>query len=137
MRKMSFLDEVLQSAARFHGHLGPFLALGVRAGLRAIEVFGYRPFEMKAEIATHMRTPYTCFVDGVQFVTGCTMGKGNIKLVHGAGIKAVFTVGSKRLELTVKEEALEKAKNAGERSEEVALKIMRGSLEELFEEKLI
>ncbi|MDI9643307.1 MAG: hypothetical protein QXF06_01085 [Archaeoglobaceae archaeon] len=38
---------LIASASRFHGHSGPFLALGIRAGMRAIEFLGYNPFEMK------------------------------------------------------------------------------------------
>lgn len=36
-------------------------------------------------------TPYTCFVDGIQFASGCTMGKGNISHRRAKGCRVEFT----------------------------------------------
>ncbi|MEO0078630.1 MAG: formylmethanofuran dehydrogenase subunit E family protein, partial [candidate division WOR-3 bacterium] len=70
---------ILEAAGRFHGHIGPWLALGVRAGLRAWEKLGVRYQDLVACVRCPDRTPYTCFLDGIQFSSGCTMGKGNIR----------------------------------------------------------
>jgi len=137
LEKLSVLDRIIRDAARFHGHMGPFLVLGVKAGLRAVETLGFNPFEMKAKIITKKSTPYTCFADGVQFTTGCTLGKGNIEIVDGVGLKAVFSLQNRSVELTVKEEILREAENSKEPLEKISLKFMRMSLMELFEEKLI
>ncbi len=72
---------MLRQAARFHGHLGPWLVLGMQAGAYARRELAASPFELSARVFCPAGTPYTCFVDGVQFSSGCTMGKGNI--VHG------------------------------------------------------
>ncbi len=130
-------DELLERAAKFHGHLGPFLVLGLRAGLRAVEVLGWKPLKMVARISLVRKVPYTCFLDGIQFTTGCTLGKGNIEILDGNGITAWFLLGGRGLELEVRDEALREAESAGERGEEVAREFMERRLEELFEEKLI
>jgi len=133
----SALERILEEASRFHGHVGPFLALGLKAGLRAIEVLGYNPFEMKAKlILVEKRVPYTCFADGVQFVTGCTLGKGNIEVVEKGDFKAVFILKSKILELKIKKEVVKELENLKSGLEAEARKIIRTSLYELFEEKL-
>ncbi|MCD6535708.1 MAG: formylmethanofuran dehydrogenase subunit E family protein [Thaumarchaeota archaeon] len=130
-------DELLEQAARFHGHLGPFLVLGLKAGLRAVEILGWKPLKMRATIILVRKIPYTCFLDGVQFATGCTLGKGNIKVLEGDGIRALFSLEGRGIELKVRDEVLRKAESAGSRMEEVAREFMAKKSEELFEEKLI
>jgi len=130
-------DELLEQAARFHGHLGPFLVLGLKAGLRAVEILGWKPLKMMATIILVRKIPYTCFLDGVQFATGCTLGKGNIEVREGRGIRALFSLEVRGIELTVRDEVLRKAESAGSRMEEVAREFMAKKSEELFEEKLI
>ncbi|MFO7674763.1 MAG: formylmethanofuran dehydrogenase subunit E family protein [bacterium] len=76
--------ELLDLAARFHGHLGPWLALGLRAGLHARRAVSADPFCLTAVVRCPGRTPYTCFLDGVQFGSGCTLGKGNIRHLRAA-----------------------------------------------------
>jgi len=76
--------DVLDRAAAFHGHLGPWLALGLKAGLYARRVVSRNPFCLKAVVHCPGRTPYTCFVDGVQVGSGCTLGKGNIRHIRAA-----------------------------------------------------
>lgn len=69
----------LEDAAAFHGHKGPFVVLGYRAGIYAVETL--RPeteFDLLAEIEIPIKTPYSCILDGIQCSTKCTLGKGNI-----------------------------------------------------------
>ncbi len=137
MRVKSILDKILEEASILHCHIGPFLALGVKAGLRAIEVLGYDPFRMRARVVVPaITTPYTCFVDGIQFITGCTLGKCNIELLEGSELKAVFTLDSKKLELKVKEPVLKRLEEDSADIEDKAREIMKTSLLELFEERL-
>jgi len=83
---------VLKQATRFHGHLGPWLVLGLRAGSYARRKLVASPFELRAQVFCPSGTPYTCFVDGVQFSSGCTMGKGNINHLRAAGCRVEFTL---------------------------------------------
>jgi len=134
----SALDRILEEASILHSHVGPFLALGVKAGLRAIEVLGYEPFKMRAKlILMEKRVPYTCFADGIQFITGCTLGKGNIEIVEGNDFKAIFILKPKVLELKIKSEVLNELENCKNKLEAEAKKIMKASLYEFFEEKLL
>jgi len=127
-------DEMLSWAIRFHGHLGPFLVLGLRAGLRAVELFGHNPFKLKAIVTLKRAIPYTCFLDGIQFSTGCTLGKGNIEVLEGDGIRVRFIHERGELTLTVRDEILEEALNA-EDIEGEALKLLKLPLEKLFVER--
>ena len=127
-------DEMLSWAIRFHGHLGPFLVLGLRAGLRAVELFGHDPFKLKAIVVLKRAIPYTCFLDGIQFSTGCTLGKGNIEVLDGDGITVRFIHERGELTLTVRDEILEEAVNE-EDMEGEALKLLKLPLEKLFVER--
>jgi len=137
MRHTSILDRILDEASMLHCHIGPFLALGLKAGLRAIEALGYDPFKMGARIMVpRISTPYTCFADGVQYATGCTLGKLNIEILEGGGLGAVFTLGSRKLVLRVRENILAELERSPNSMEEDARRIMRMRLADLFEEEL-
>lgn len=60
----------------FHGHECPGLAIGFRACEAAIEKLGIN-FSKDEEIVCVTETD-ACGVDAVQFITGCTLGKGNL-----------------------------------------------------------
>ena len=100
-------EEFLSQAVKFHGHLGPYMILGLRAGLFANQVLEKDPMNTEAIIETLPKPPQSCFVDGVQFATGCTMGKRNISLVEGEGLKATFKKDKKILTLTLKQEVID------------------------------
>ncbi len=50
--KVEQSEEFLLSAVEFHGHLGPYLVLGLRAGLHANQILGKNPMETEAFIKT-------------------------------------------------------------------------------------
>ena len=126
--------EMLKWAIRFHGHLGPFLILGLRAGLRAVELFGRDPFKLKAIVALRRIIPYTCFLDGIQLSTGCTLGKGNLEVLEGDGIMVRFIHENGELMLIVRDEILKEAISA-EDVEKEALKLLNLPLDKLFMER--
>ena len=82
--------DTLKAAARFHGHIGPWIILGLRAGRHAKRVLGGTPFQLHAVVHCPDRTPYSCLLDGVQFGSGCTMGKGNIRHVRSERVWMEF-----------------------------------------------
>ncbi len=71
---------------RFHGHLCPGLAIGIRAPEIALREIG--PHSADEEVVAIVET-VMCGVDAIQFVTGCTFGKGN--LIHLDYGKNAFT----------------------------------------------
>lgn len=81
----------LKQAIDFHGHLGPYLVLGLLMGDYALEKIKAKPhfgLEIKAWGASHK--PKSCLIDGLQISTGCTYGKGNIAKYGGKALKVSF-----------------------------------------------
>jgi len=79
-------QQTLDQVVRFHGHMCPGLAMGIRAAEVALDEIGGHSVdeEVVAIVETDM-----CGVDAIQFLTGCTFGKGN--LVHHDFGKNVYT----------------------------------------------
>ena len=76
------LKDLIDRGTLLHGHLGPYLVAGIRMGLLALELLehpGY--FEIQAESEAGSVTPQSCLNDGVQIGSGCTAGKGNLRIV--------------------------------------------------------
>lgn len=70
----------MRAAVQFHGHLGPWAALGLRmgiAGREAVEAEGYFDLEVLA-LGPFEVPPKSCLLDGLQVATGATWGKRNI-----------------------------------------------------------
>ena len=96
--------QVLIDAFTFHGHICWASAAGVRAALTALR-------ELKVERAGFSGALHCivevgkghgaqCFADGVQYATGCTLGKANIER-SGWG-KLAFTLIDKKTEKAVR-----------------------------------
>ena len=105
--KIEQSEEFLLRAIEFHGHLGPYLVLGLKAGLYANQIFGRDPMKTEALIKTNTSPPQSCFADGVQFSTGCTLGKGNISLKEGEGLLVTFKKNNQKLTLKLKKGIIE------------------------------
>ena len=76
MKTSSLTQEMIEQTIRFHGHSCPGLAIGMRVAELVLEKVGRAADEeVVAVVETDM-----CAVDAVQFLTGCTFGKGN--LIH-------------------------------------------------------
>ncbi len=80
------LEGLLRQAEALHGHRCPFLALGVKAGQYALSYLHNHHHHHE-----HGQGPGTgevvavaeginCFVDGIQVVTGCTLGNNGLIL---------------------------------------------------------
>ncbi len=78
---------LLQKAGELHGHFCPFLALGVRAGLTAIQALGIQENLGMEEVVAILECN-NCFSDGIQAVTGCTFGN-NALIYRDVGKTAV------------------------------------------------
>jgi len=85
MTRNTINEELIQQTINFHGHSCPGLALGIRAAELALAELGRASDEeMVAVVETDM-----CGVDAIQFLVGCTFGKGN--LIHLDYGKNAFT----------------------------------------------
>ncbi len=66
--------KTVRKTTEFHGHWCPGLAIGIRAAEWALAEMGKSPDEeVVAVVETDM-----CGVDAIQYLTGCTFGKGNL-----------------------------------------------------------
>jgi formylmethanofuran dehydrogenase subunit E len=83
-------QEAIQKTTEFHGHWCPGLAIGIRAAEWALAEMGKSPDE---EIVAVVETDM-CGVDAIQYLTGCTFGKGN--LIHKDLGKNAFTFFRRR-----------------------------------------
>jgi formylmethanofuran dehydrogenase subunit E len=93
---MTELPEELIPLKRFHGHLGPYVVIGYRMGKIARERFSGK---INAVVFTGKNPPMSCLVDGVQFTTGCTLGKNNIEVRDGHRPVVHFIDSTKTLEI--------------------------------------
>jgi len=82
------LKGLLERASAFHGHLGPFLATGVRMGRLALHLLGQLA---SVHTETGLTPPLSCIVDGLQVSTGCTVGNGKLSVGNGGRPAAIFT----------------------------------------------
>jgi formylmethanofuran dehydrogenase subunit E len=70
-------------------------------GLIACERLGKDPFDMRAVVGCVPEPPRSCTVDGVQYASGCTMGKANIG-IEGDGDKVWGTFRSSAGKVTIR-----------------------------------
>lgn len=96
--------QVLTEAIKFHGHKCWASAAGVRAGLAALRELGVKRTGSSGELHCIVEIGDNhgaqCFADGVQYATGCTLGKANIEKA-GWG-KLAFTLIDKKKEKAVR-----------------------------------
>lgn len=114
-------DDLIKRATAFHGHLGPFLIIGLRIGLLAREKL--KPKEIhsiKAIVKTKLRTPYSCIIDGIQVSSLCTLGKNNISVLESDISEAIFETEIDKIKIRVKKEIINKI---------ISLKLKRDSPE--------
>ena len=150
----SLSKDLIEKTIGFHGHWCPGLAIGVRAAELALKEVGKASDE---EIVAVVETDM-CAVDAIQYLTGCTFGKGN--LIYKDYGKRAFTFYRRRdnkairmvarreifedagpvlreLNRKVQEEGLtdEEKKTWSEIREGISRRIMEAELSEVFEIK--
>ncbi|RLG92288.1 hypothetical protein DRO34_02715 [Candidatus Bathyarchaeota archaeon] len=75
------LKTIIEAAAKIHGHLGPFLVLGVKMGEAALKKLGgLQKGSLRVKLKVPLQTPYSCLIDGVQTATQCTVGNRKLEL---------------------------------------------------------
>ncbi len=92
MEPISHYPDDFNQAAAFHGHVCPGLSIGYRAAKSALAALkADRPDD---EQLVAIVENDSCAVDAIQYILGCTFGKGNmIYRDHG---KQVYTVISRK-----------------------------------------
>ena len=102
-----FLDAGLQ----LHGHKCPAMPMGLRVGAAAMNALGVeraQDGQLLALVELGEDHCATCFADGVQTITGCTFGKGNIKRLHYGkwGVTLVDVATGRAVRVSPKAEAM-------------------------------
>jgi len=121
---------LLERAVKLHGHLGPFLVLGLRMALKADEVLG-RLKDCKMWVV--QKKPHLCAVDGVRTIVG------EVDVDAGDGIAAEFQdrVGNK-LYIEILDEVIRRYEGVSwEECEEKAHEVLGSKDEELFKIKRV
>jgi formylmethanofuran dehydrogenase subunit E len=88
---MQYSRITLKEAEKFHGHLGPYLVLGILAGEFALKKLRCKKyFGLDVKVWGANKKPSSCLIDGLQLSTGSTYGKGNIEKLNSPAIKIEF-----------------------------------------------
>ncbi len=133
------LPEELQGLARFHGHIGPYAVVGYRMGAIAIDRLAPKKHSaLKCIVKTGIKPPVSCLVDGIQFSSSCTLGKGNISVIDEGKTEAVFECAGKKMTIKLRDEVRSKidAEMSHEKEEEHSVFYYNVAENGLFEIKL-
>ena len=134
---MGYKKISLKEAAGFHGHLGPYLVLGILAGEFALKTLKAKKyFGITIKVWGANKKPKSCLVDGLQLSSGATYGKGNIEKYPGDKIKAEFCNFKTRAKCVLQLEGglIQKLKQTRTHrdSEILAKKIYKSNYSDLF-----
>jgi len=105
------LMTILKEAGGFHGHVGPFLVIGVRAGLVGLMKLGIEKGDPKLAATVMLKNsiPFSCILDGVQIATGCTVGNKRLRLEDSSSVAIRFeNKNGKQVEIEVNSTTLNK-----------------------------
>ena len=107
-----YLKDMIERGKEFHGHLGPFLVLGIRMGLSALKHLDSTGYSgIQSEVRSGSIPPISCLADGVQISTGCTLGKGNIVCLDMGMAEASFSSNGKSVSYRVNSDILEQIRH--------------------------
>jgi formylmethanofuran dehydrogenase subunit E len=103
--------EFLEIGQTFHGHKCPAMPMGLRVGAAAMNKLGVQRApdgQLVALVELGEDHCAACFGDGIQMVTGCTFGKGNIKkLNYGKwGLTLIDRASGRAVRVVPKTEAM-------------------------------
>ena len=128
----------LENLKKFHGHLGPYAVIGLRMGKLAVEKMGVRGKGLRCVVRTGIKPPISCIIDGIQFSSSCTLGKGNIKVEDEELAEAVFSTNDRKIKIKLKDNIKNRIDRemSREKEEELSLWVYGMGEEELFDVSL-
>ena len=121
--------ELLEDAIKLHGHLGPFLVIGLKMGMRAEKILCQKPDKCEAE--TINKKPFLCALDGIKVV----IKSKAITVRDGNGLSAKFSkANNEEVIIKIKKDLIKKyAGGLWEKNEEYANEVILSDDEQLFE----
>jgi formylmethanofuran dehydrogenase subunit E len=131
MQSQKELELMIDNAQKLHGHLGPFLVIGVRMGMiakKALSVSDDQCGFLKASVKVPLFPPFSCLIDGIQVSTSCTVGNQRLTIENSEEICVSFAKqnAGRTVKVTLKPEVAEELKkklSEDALTEEFALKI--------------
>lgn len=132
------MKQTLREIEKFHGHLGPYAVIGYRMGKIACSKLNKDPFKRNVDVLTGLSPPVSCIVDGIQLSSGCTLGKGNIKVQDKKKPIAIFKdMDGKHISIKLKEKVQKEIDDTVNNKNiiEYSKKIYKKPKEKLFEIK--
>lgn len=118
-------SSTVEDIVRFHGHMCPGLAMGIRAAEVALREVGSHSSDEEVVALTETDM---CGVDAIQYLTGCTFGKGN--LIHLDYGKNAYTFVRRSDGKAVRVSALPGAFDRSPEHNELSAKVREGSAAE-------
>jgi len=88
---------IIKAAGRLHGHVGPFLVVGLKMGnaaKKALNIAETEQTRLSAQVAIPLNPPFSCLLDGIQVSTTCTVGNQRLQFRNAKNIKAIFKAES-------------------------------------------
>ena len=121
-----YCKELEETAIEFHGHGGPFMIVGLRMGLSALNHLDAKGwFSLNCIVKLNWAPPDSCVIDGIQSSTGCTMGKRNIQVNEMDGVSASFSFKEKEVILTLRESVLMKIRSVFDEGDDAVNEYMK------------
>lgn len=114
----------------FHGHKCPGLAMGFRASEIALKELGIPLDRSKDEEIICVTENDACGVDAIQWITGCTFGKGNLKLRMTG--KHAYSFFDRRTGKSVRVVMKPFARPSSEEREEFMIYILTAPADDIF-----
>lgn len=92
-------DEWITLGARIHGAFGPFIPVGIRIGLDAMQKLHADPRGLSVTYYNGAKPPCPCIADGVMIATQASPGQGTLQIATEkapAGTMAVIVIRNRR-----------------------------------------
>jgi formylmethanofuran dehydrogenase subunit E len=107
------LIDLVKKAEEFHGHLGPFLVLGLRVGLlglKKLNIDKSKNKELRITAMLDYSIPFSCIIDGIQVSTGCTVGNKKLIIENSSNFLIEFfdKKYNKRINISINQKILNK-----------------------------
>jgi formylmethanofuran dehydrogenase subunit E len=92
-------DEWIALGARIHGAFGPFIPVGIRIGLDAMDKLKPGPREITVTYYNGTKPPCPCVADGVMLATHTSPGQGTLQIAPEKapdGMMAVIVIANRK-----------------------------------------
>jgi formylmethanofuran dehydrogenase subunit E len=109
------LTATIEFARKLHGHVGPYLVIGLKMGVAAKKALNISDTEctlLRAEVAVPLHPPFSCLLDGIQVSTTCTIGNQRLRVENSETIQATFKrqKNAKKVKITLTQNLSEQLK---------------------------